>query len=87
MGLAQVAVPCKALLRDFRLHPKRTNPRPDSTGETVLLETPLKFTPTPDHHYVIEGPAYLGALFPIESDPSGIRTRVRGLKGHCPGPD
>jgi len=19
-------------------------------------------------------------------DPSGIRTRVRGLKGHCPGP-
>jgi hypothetical protein len=23
----------------------------------------------------------------LGSDPSGIRTRVRGLKGHCPGPD
>ena len=52
----------------------------------ALLETPLKFTPTPDNHYVIEGPVYLGGLYPITSDPSGIRTRVRGLKGHCPGP-
>jgi len=26
-------------------------------------------------------------LFITESDPSGIRTRVHGLKGHCPRPD
>lgn len=46
-----------------------------------------RFTPTADNHYVIEGPVYLGALYPIASDPNGIRTRVHGLKGHCPGPD
>jgi len=26
-------------------------------------------------------------LFTTGGDPNGIRTRVRGLKGHCPGPD
>jgi hypothetical protein len=53
----------------------------------ALLDTPLEFTPTPDNHYVVEGPVYLGGLYPIASDPSGIRTRVHALKGHCPGPD
>jgi site-specific DNA recombinase len=52
----------------------------------ALLDKPLVFTPTPQNNYVIEGPVFLGALLPKSCDPSGIRTRVHALKGHCPRP-
>ena len=52
------------------------NPQEARRALDALLDQPLKFTPTPDQHYVIEGPVFLGALFPKWSDPSGIRTRV-----------
>jgi hypothetical protein len=45
----------------------------------AVLETPLRFTPTADNHYVIEGPVYLGALYPIASDPNGIRIACRSF--------
>ena len=52
-----------------------TSDRPFRVLRALLdvLETPLRFTPTPDNHYVIEGPVYLGALYPIASDPNGVQ--------------
>ena len=41
---------------------------------------------TPRRVWAISGTARLDSL-KLSSDPSGIRTRVRGLKGHCPGPN
>lgn len=58
----------------------------------AVLDGPLTFTPTTaldgSRRYVITGKAIgAKALFTTGGDLDGIRTRVRGLKGHCPGPD
>jgi hypothetical protein len=55
----------------------------------ALFPDGLRFTPfdipgTRRRVWRIEGAAELSTL---ESDPSGIRTRVLALKGRCPGPD
>ena len=55
----------------------------------ALFPEGLGFRPaenTPRRVWAISGMAYLDSL-KLVSDPSGIRTRVRGLKGHCPRPD
>jgi hypothetical protein len=60
-------------LADFRGLLERNRDAARKEVLDAVLETPLRFTPTPDNHYVIEGPVYLGALYPIASDPNGIR--------------
>ena len=56
----------------------------------AVLDGPLTFTPVvQDGHrrFRIEGRCLgPGAAFLTVRDPSGIRTRVHALKGHCPGP-
>jgi hypothetical protein len=54
----------------------RRNPEEALRAVEALLDEPLRFTPTPDKHSIIEGPVFLGTLFPDCSDSSGIRTRV-----------
>lgn len=64
-------------------------------GRRVLesvLDGPLTFTPMTmadgAKRYLVTGKT-IGAMamFTTGGDPNGIRTRVHGLKGHCPGPD
>jgi site-specific DNA recombinase len=57
----------------------------------AMLDGPLSFSPTEGERgtrrYRIEGKVRgVGALLLNDRDPSGIRTRVHALKGHCPGP-
>ena len=77
-------------LGEFRALLSR-NPAEARKVVEAVLEAPLTFTPTTDEagrrRYRIEGQVVgAAALFTTESDPSGIRTRVHALKGHCPGP-
>lgn len=62
-------------LQDLRALTHR-NPEEARRALEALLDEPLKFTPTPDKHYVIEAPVFLGALFPNSSDPSGSFFKV-----------
>lgn len=53
----------------------------------AMLDGPLRFEPNAQRRYDIRGTrAAGGALFTTESVPSGIRTRVAGVKGRYPGP-
>lgn len=63
----------RARLTEFRSLLQRDNEGARKVLDALLDETPLKFTPTPDNHYVIEGPVYLGRLCRVASDPSGIQ--------------
>jgi site-specific DNA recombinase len=60
----------KRRLTDLRSLTER-NPAEARHALEALLDAPLRFTPTPDRHYVIEGPLHLGALFPNSCDPRG----------------
>jgi DNA invertase Pin-like site-specific DNA recombinase len=54
----------------------------------ALFPDGLTFTPAENASrrvWAISGKARLDSV-KLTGDPSGIRTRVRGLKGHCPGP-
>jgi hypothetical protein len=63
-------------LADLRALTER-NPQEARRAREALLDKPLRFTPTPDKHHVIEGPVFLGTLFPISSDPSGSLSNLR----------
>ena len=70
----------------------RANPEQGRRVLESVLDGPLTFTPATEadgaRRYLITGKAIgAKALFTTASDPNGIRTRVHGLKGHCPGPD
>ena len=55
-----------------------------------LIDGPLTFTPTETaegKRYEVSGKIAVGGLFTTEGVPSGIRTRVPGMKTLCPGPD
>ena len=70
----------------------RANPEEGRRVLESVLDGPLTFTPATEadgtRRYLITGKT-IGAmaLFTTGGDPNGIRTRVHGLKGHCPGPD
>ncbi len=55
-------------------------------GELIAtLETPTSVAARWQQRQTEE--TKLSKISQVDSDPNGIRTRVHGLKGHCPGPD
>ena len=71
------------------------NPQQARKAMETILAGPLAFRPVQTHEgprYEIRGPIALGNLmvtegFTTDGVPSGIRTRVTGVKGRRPGPD
>jgi hypothetical protein len=85
--LARAETAARAKLADLRTALDADLPAMREVFQSLFPEG-LTFLPaanTPRRVWAISGTARLDSL-KLSSDPSGIRTRVHALKGHCPGP-